>query len=192
MKPLTAHCRSCEAHLELRQIAQDRTGTCPQCGVFLSEPWTVLLVEECEAIEQLGNALVRSLRRLSGLPGNLEVHSDELLSNISNEVPWRQHIETEPRLVATEIQRLTEILEVAADPLPESFAHDLRTLATRLLGLASILDANQEATDPTGTGAGDAAREAASGIATAAAALERGESDAGVLRRRLADAATAT
>lgn len=176
---------------ELRSVAQAGDGNCPNCGLALTERWTVLLVEECQAVEQLGHALVRSLRRLCGLPGNLEVHPDELVSNLVSEVPWSAHIDTEPGLVAAEIQRLTREVSHETAP-PDAFADELRALAARLMGLATVFDANQEATDPTHSGAGGAARDAAGKLEAAAVAIDRGEGNATNVREALANAATAT
>ena len=59
-------------------LARAADGRCPGCGQLYSEDWTVLLVEECGAVENLTQALVRSLRRLTGLPGDLELQPEEL------------------------------------------------------------------------------------------------------------------
>jgi hypothetical protein len=150
----------------------------------------VLLVEECEAVERLTHALVRSLRRLCGLPGNFELQPDEILLNLTGDVPWRQSIDTDPGRVASEIRALTDRLDRNDAPLP-SLAEEIRTLATQLIQLSSILDANQEATEPTQLGAGLAARDAGRALDSAATAIEGGESDASALRSGLRAAARA-
>jgi hypothetical protein len=190
MDPMLARCRSCSARVELAEIAERHDGRCPSCGAVFSEGWTNLLVEECGAIDQLVNALVRSLRRLSGLPGRLELEPDALMKNLLIEVPWRVSIETEPALVESEIDHLVRSLEasIGSGHAPDSAG--VRALANRLLGLATVLEANQEATDPAGSGAGNAARDAAATLEDAAAAIDRGQADADDLRQRLEAART--
>src|SRR4051812_9800354 len=68
---LAARCRACDTRVELHAIAAGADGRCPNCSTSFSEGWTLLLIEECGAVEHLVAALVRSLRRLCGLPGNL-------------------------------------------------------------------------------------------------------------------------
>ena len=76
MTPLAGRCRACDARVELRSIVAGADGRCPSCDTPFSEEWTLLLVEECGAVENLTQALLRSLRRLTGLPGNLEVQPE--------------------------------------------------------------------------------------------------------------------
>jgi hypothetical protein len=192
MTPLTGRCRSCDTRVELRDIVAGADGRCPQCAVPFSEAWTVLLVEECAAVQNLTEALVRSLRRLTGLPGNLEVQPEELLANLTNEVPWRQSIDTEPAAVASEIRQLAARLDKSPAGPPPLFAGDLRAVAARLIGLATMLDSNQEAVDPTQTGAGGPARDAARILTDAADTIDRGLPDLVALRRDLQQAADAT
>jgi hypothetical protein len=148
------------------------------------------LVEECEAVEHLAQALIRSLRRLCGLPGNLELQSDEILLNLTGDVPWRQSIDTDPGRLADEIKALTDRLDRDDAPL-SSFAREIRAVATQLIQLSTVLDANQEATAPTQVGAGVAARDAADALDSAIRAIEGGESDTSALRHSLSDAARA-
>lgn len=187
MKPLTARCRSCHATTELNDIVIARTGQCPSCHHPWSEQWTNLLVEECEAIENLTHALTGSLRRLCGLPGNLELQPDELFANLTSEVPWHQSIDTEPGLVAAELRQLTDRLD-STDAIPASLVDEIRDASTRLIKLATILDANQEATRPDGPTAGAATRAAGHALHQAATAHQAGGPDDGALRRRLHDA----
>lgn len=189
MRPLCGRCRTCDSRFALREVAEARNGLCPRCAEPLSDQWTVLLVEECDAVEGLAEALIRSLRRLAGLPGNLELQHDELFTNLETEVPWHESIESEPDLVTREIDRLLQLLDGYTPP--EELTNDVRMLANRLVGLATVLDANQEATDPAQTGAGAAARAAAEHLGDIADAIERGEPDS-ALRLGLQRAAGAT
>jgi len=188
MKPLTARCRTCDSRTQLDDIVRARAGICPHCQTPWSAEWTLLLVEECEAIENLHHALIRSLRRLCGLPGNLELQPEELLANLTAEVPWHRSIETEPGLVAAELHELTQQLDGCAE-IPASLADQIRAASARLVGLATMLDANQEATTPGGTAAGAAARNAGHTLNTAAENIESGDPDSAALRRSLRDAA---
>lgn len=192
MKPLAGRCRACDARVELREIVTRGDGRCPACSTPFSEDWTLLLVEECDALEHLTEALVRSLRRLTGLPGNLELQPDELFANLSGEVPWGQSIDTEPAKVAAEIGRLAQRLDRHPTGPSAAFTDDIRTLATNLLALATVLEANQEAVDPTRVGAGAAARSAAHNLTEAADALDDGNPDLDALREGLRAAANAT
>jgi hypothetical protein len=192
MEPLLARCRSCDARVCLAEIAERHDGRCPGCGVSFSAEWTNLLVEECEAIDQLANALIRSLRRLAGLPGNLELQSEQLMKNLIDEVPWGQSIDTEPTLVAEQIAALVRSLDQSPAPIDHTLVANVRTLTTKLLGLATVLDANQEATRPSRRGAGSAARDAAASLDEVADAIDRGESDAAELRKQLEAASRTT
>jgi hypothetical protein len=189
---LAARCRACNARVELHAIAAAADGRCPNCSMWFSEGWTLLLIEECGAVENLLAALVRSLRRLCGLPGNLELLPDELLANITGEVPWRRSIDTEPAKVAAQISELTRRLDDRAESAPTEITRDIRALATSLLGLATVLEANQEAVEPTRIGAGDAARDAARDLSQAADGLDAGDADLSGVRQGLRAAADAT
>jgi hypothetical protein len=187
-----ARCRACDARVELHAIAAGGDGRCPNCATPFSEAWTLLLIEECGAVENLVAALVRSLRRLCGLPGNLELQPDELLANLTAEVPWRLSIDTEPAKVTAQIGELTRRLDDNADPPPTGLTRDIRSLARSLLGLATVLEANQEAVEPTHIGAGDAARDAARDLSRAADWLDAGAADLAGVRQGLRAAADAT
>jgi len=189
MRALTARCRSCDSRTQLDDIVRSRSGVCPHCETPWSAEWTLLVVEECEAIENLLHALIRSLRRLSGLPGNLELQPEELLANLTAEVPWHQNIETEPGLIAAELNELTEQLDGCSE-IPPSLLAEIRAASERLVRLATMLDANQEATTPGGTTAGAAARHAGNALNRAVDNIEAGDPDSGALRCSLRDAVT--
>lgn len=187
MHQLRARCRSCGANVTLEELAGAGDGLCHGCNQPFSEQWTMLLVEECAAVEQLSQALLRSLRRLTGLPGNLELQPDELFANLRDEVPWGQSIDNESQLVAAEIERLTRRLDdghITAD-----IADDLSRLANRLTGLATILEAHQEATDPGNRGAGQVALANARHLDDAVNGIRDGTADPQAVRRRLQAAA---
>jgi hypothetical protein len=192
MEPLIARCRSCDARVALIEIAERQDGRCPGCGEPFSPGWTNLLVQECEAIDQLVNALVRSLRRLTGLPGTLELEPETLVMNLMNDVPWGRSIDTEPALVATAIEAFGRTLDEAQEGTSRIVGADVRTLASKLLNLAMVLDANQEATEPSMSGAGEAARLAAAQLDEVAADLDRGTADHEDLRVKLEAAARTT
>jgi hypothetical protein len=189
VEPLAARCRACGSRTALAVLASVADGRCPGCGELYSERWTVLLVEECGAVEHLAQALVRSLRRISGLPGNLELQPDALFANLRDEVPWGRSIDAEPALITAEIERLSERLETTE--LPPGIAAEVQALAGRLASLATMLDAHQEATDPDRVGAGRAALRAARRLDEAVDALVEGRGDAEGVRTRLRDAADA-
>jgi hypothetical protein len=166
-------------------LAAEGDGLCPSCAAPFSKDWTLLLVEECATTEHLTHALVRSLRRLTGLPGNLELQPDELMTNLSTEVPWGQSIEREPAAVAASIRRLAARIDDETQAPPSAFLDDIHALVAMLMGLVTILDANQEAVDPTNTGAADAVRDAARQLRQTADALVDGETDLTSLRDSL-------
>lgn len=189
MKPLHARCRACDDAFPVDALASARDGRCPRCSTPLSPGWDMLLVEECAAAETLSHALVRSLRRLTGLPGNLELRPDELFDNLTNEVPWHQSIDSEGELVASDIAALVAELDHGTVLTPQ-MAEPVRQLAARLARLATLLDANQEATRPGETDAGGVARAAAQQLGDAATGIEGGDDDQTALRRGLERAAS--
>jgi hypothetical protein len=126
------------------------------------------------------------------LPGNLELRPDELMTNLSTDVPWGQSIDREPAAVASSIRHLAARIDDDTQAPVSSFLDDIHALVALLMGLVTILDANQEAVDPTNTGAGDAVRAAARQLRQTANALVEGETDLATLRDSLDNAIRST
>ena len=71
--PIEAGCRRCGRDLYLTEHIRRRSGLCPRCEWPLSPDYTELLLEESVRAERSLRELVRALRRLVGLPSNLDV-----------------------------------------------------------------------------------------------------------------------
>ena len=57
---------------------------------LLSPEWTSMLLEQSRTADRAMTVLVRALRRLNGLPGNLELLPHSVLRNLFEEVGWEE------------------------------------------------------------------------------------------------------
>jgi hypothetical protein len=196
--PLTATCRQCSTSFELQDLVARRDGICPGCGVPLSPEFTNLLIEEADMLQTLHDAFIRGLRRVVGVPGNLKLHAAPVLRNLTAEVPWDDHLATQPQRVTEEIDRARRELDgwiAAAGTRSESAeavaaANRLRRIAAQLRTLGVLLDIGQELAGTDGAlDAGDDARQVADDLDADAAELTRGGRTAEQVTERL-DAAT--
>lgn len=94
--PIKARCRYCRRLLSMREVAAEKTGTCPQCGFAISPDWTHDLREQAAIAERTQRQLVSSLRRLRSLPGNLELIPSSVLDNVIGEVGWERALVDNP------------------------------------------------------------------------------------------------
>ncbi|HEY8524460.1 MAG TPA: hypothetical protein VIL48_05835 [Acidimicrobiales bacterium] len=82
MTPFAARCRRCRGELALVELAGARDGRCPRCGRRLTEGWAGLLRTEAVRADIARRQLVRSLRRLAGIPGHLEIRPHPLAAEV--------------------------------------------------------------------------------------------------------------
>lgn len=186
-RPLVARCRTCAGEFEIADLAETRDGACPVCGAELSPGWTILLVEEAEKLQTVHDALLRCLRRLAGLPGNLQMTPAPFWQNLLEQVPWEDQLATQPRRIAAEIERARGSLEASRT---EPAVEQLRRLADQMRTLALLLDIHQDLTGAGGSPAGDAARASASELERGAAELGSGQRTAEQLEGSLDRAAS--
>jgi hypothetical protein len=139
--PIEARCRRCHGELHLYELVEGGSGECPRCQRPLSPDWTPVVLEESKRADPALRALVASLRRLVGLPGNLDLLPSSVLRNLIQEVGWEQDLAAEPEVVGQEVRRLRRQLEAweALDPAEQragqgGLAASLRALADRLRG----------------------------------------------------------
>jgi hypothetical protein len=187
--PLRASCRSCDGGFEVAELAARRDGCCPRCEEPLSPRWTTLLVEEAENLQTVHDALIRCLRRLAGLPGNLRLDPEPVLANLRELVPWDDQLRFQPGRVRDQVAqaraRIEDLAHHVADGVPASevdrAVHELRQLAERVRTVALLLDIDEDLTGSTSGSAGDAARASAEALDRVAGRVATGERDPAVL-----------
>ena len=96
VSPIEARCRHCAREFRLSDLLSAADGVCPYCARLLSPEWTSLLLQESRTADEAMMALVRALRRLVGLPGNLELLPHSVLRNLFEEVGWEEEFSNDP------------------------------------------------------------------------------------------------
>jgi hypothetical protein len=96
VSPIEARCRHCAREFCLSDLLGALDGACPHCARLLSPEWTSLLLEESRTADKAMMLLVRALRRLNGLPGNLELLPHSVLRNLFEEVGWEEELSNDP------------------------------------------------------------------------------------------------
>jgi len=194
--PIQARCRRCQGDFFLYEVVEDKTGECPRCQWPLSPDWTPLLLEEAKRADAAQRDLVTALRRLVGLPGNMEILPHSVLRNLFEDIGWERALASEPVLIREEIRRLRERVEAWELLAPDegtseerlSMVEALRRLGGRVRRLGRALDlshdmeADKQGPQPA---AGQAAREAAARLDGAADAAAAGEDSSEALRAGL-------
>lgn len=194
--PIQARCRRCQGDFFLYEVVEDQTGECPRCRWPLTPDWVPLLMEEAKRADAAQRHLVIALRRLVGVPGNLEILPHSVLRNLFEEIGWERELASEPALIREEVRRLRERVEAWERLAPEegaseerrSMAQALRRLGGRLRRLGRALDLSQDmeagAQGPQ-SAAGQAARQAAARLDAAADAATARDDNAAELRAGL-------
>ena len=183
--PIQARCRRCGGDFFLFEVVEATTGECPRCHWPLSPDWTPVLRDEARRADVAQRQLVSALRRLVGLPGNVEILPHSVLRNLFEEIGWERALAAEPGLITEEVRRLREQVEAWERLIPAqssmeraSIAQALRRLGDRLRRLGRGLDARQDVEaggeEKVETPAGQAAREAAAELDAAADAVAAG------------------
>jgi len=194
--PIQARCRRCQGDFFLYEVVEEKTGECPRCRWPLSPDWVPLLVEEAKRADAAQRHLVTALRRLVGLPGNMEILPHSVLRNLFEEIGWERELASEPTLIREEVRRLREQVEAWERLAPEegtsenrrSMAQALRQLGGRLRRLGRALDLSQDmeaGEEGPQAAAGQAAREAAARLDAAADAAAAGDDSTDELRAGL-------
>ncbi len=150
--PIQARCRRCQGDFFLYEVVEDKTGECPRCRWPLSPDWVPLLMEEAKRADAAQRHLVTALRRLVGLPGNMEILPHSVLRNLFEEIGWERELASEPALIREEVRRLRERVEAWERLAPEegtreerlSMAEALRRLSGRVRRLGHTLDLSQD------------------------------------------------
>jgi hypothetical protein len=155
--PIEALCRHCASKFDLGEMTEAGAGRCPFCNTLLSPDWTNVLLENAALALRAQTGLVKALRRLNGLPGNLRLLPHSVLRNLFEEIGWEQKLAAEPSTLEDEIRLIRMELEYwqHLDPA-ERNRRDRVAMSDRLRALANRLHATQsEAVASTASG-GDA------------------------------------
>ncbi|HEX4217932.1 MAG TPA: hypothetical protein VHZ02_06170 [Acidimicrobiales bacterium] len=174
--PIEARCRHCNNEFYLYELVDRQDGSCPRCATLLSPDWTPALLEEARRADGAQELLVRSLRRLTGIPGNFELLPHSVLRNLFEEVGWEEDLAREANVMSEELQRIHEELQtwesMTSASEREGLAKRLRVLAVQLRRLGRMrqeLGSNDH--DVT---AEPGAEQAADGLDTLATSLSDG------------------
>ena len=104
--PIQARCRHCTNDFPISDLLLAVDGGCPVCGWTLSPEWTMMLREESRNADTAMMLLVRALRRLYGLPGNLQLLPHSVFRNLFEEVGWEQELPVDPDYAGEELRLL--------------------------------------------------------------------------------------
>lgn len=109
--PIEVKCRHCTSDFPISDLLLAVDGRCPVCGWTLSPEWTTMLQEESRNADTAMMLLVRALRRLYGLPGNLQLLPHSVFRNLFEEVGWEQDLSVDPDYAGQELRLLRLQLE---------------------------------------------------------------------------------
>ncbi len=121
--PIGAVCRHCEGEFDLTELLADNDGRCPRCETIVSPEWTSVLLEEARQAEVAEELLIKSLRRLVGLPGNLVLLPHTVLDNFWDGIGWEQKLADTPELLHDEARRAKLGLDGWEQLRPEGSDH---------------------------------------------------------------------
>ena len=111
VSPIEARCRHCAREFCLSDLLDRQDGACPHCANLLSPEWTSMLFEQSRTADRAMTVLVRALRRLNGLPGNLELLPHSVLRNLFEEVGWEEEFSNDSALAQEELRFIRLELE---------------------------------------------------------------------------------
>jgi hypothetical protein len=190
--PIRAICRRCHNEFALHEILEKNDGTCPRCSWSLSRDWESLLFEQARIADRAQQVLVKSLRRLVSLPGNLAILPHSVFRNLFEEVGWEITLAKEPAVIREELRLLHEEVDrwdrLGPDRDHVGFVARLRHVASRLRYLGGVADALESGTAIGEPASGTDAREAANALESAAAEIAHDRSQDSSVRESIATA----
>lgn len=104
--PIGARCRHCGRDFHLFEVRDLGSGTCPRCGRMLTDDWTAILLRDAARADIAQRHLVRALRRLRELPGNLAIRPHTVLRNLFEETGWHKDLAEHPDMLREELREL--------------------------------------------------------------------------------------
>jgi hypothetical protein len=110
VSPIEARCRRCGDDFFLFELLDARDGNCPRCGWILTRDWTDKLLEDARRADAAQLHLVRALRSLRALPGNVVPRPSSLLRNLVEQVRWQHDLIEDPELLQEELGEMRRLL----------------------------------------------------------------------------------
>jgi len=107
---IDARCRHCRQDFHLSEVRDERRGTCPHCGSPLTPDRTDKLIHDATAADAALHHLVRALRSMNHLPGNVALRPHTVLRNLFEEVGWKHYLAQDPELLQEELCELRWLL----------------------------------------------------------------------------------
>lgn len=142
--PIEARCHHCGSKFDLGELTSAGTGRCPMCNTLLSPEWTNVLLEHAVLALRAQASLVKALRRLNGLPGNMRLLPHSVLRNLFEEIGWEKELAVEPSALEDEIRFIRMELDNWERLKPtERNTHNRVAMADHLRALAGRLHAGQ-------------------------------------------------
>ena len=108
--PIQAHCSRCGQYFHLFELLDDRSGRCPRCNWTLTQDWTHALLDDARRADIAQRHLVKALRGLGNLPGNITVRPVTVLRNFFEEVGWQRDLAADPELHRAELAELRRLV----------------------------------------------------------------------------------
>lgn len=108
--PIQARCGRCEQDFHLFELLDDRSGRCPRCNWALTQDWVHALLDDARRADIAQRHLVKALRGLGGLPGNITVRPVTVLRNLFEEVGWQRELAADPALLRAELAELRRLV----------------------------------------------------------------------------------
>jgi hypothetical protein len=108
---IEARCRRCRQDFELIELRTQHNGTCPRCGWALAPDWTDKLLYDATAADAGLRLLVRSLRSMSNLPGNVALQPHSVLRNLVGEVGWEDDLTDDPDMLERALHEVRRLLD---------------------------------------------------------------------------------
>lgn len=110
MTSIEARCRRCSKDFGLLEVRAERTGRCPRCGYTLTLHWTDKLIDDANSADAALHQLVRALRDIAKLPGNVALRPHTVLRNLFEEIGWEDDLARDPEMLREELRELRSLL----------------------------------------------------------------------------------
>jgi hypothetical protein len=108
---IEARCRRCRKGFELIELRDQHSATCPRCGWALTHDWGDKLRADAAAADAALGLLVRSLRSMRSLPGNVAIQPHSVLRNLGDEVGWERDLADDPELLRPALREARRLLD---------------------------------------------------------------------------------